>query len=257
MMTEIWDLMMPMVSISKSLYLKVILLLLLITSAATASAKVYLVSVGVSDYPGWSNDLQLPHNNAATMKWLYDENKNAETVLLMNSQATVSNVMNAMSRLFSKATENDIVTLFISGHGVPGGFMCFDGCLAYSYIKQIMSRCRSKNKMIFADTCYSGSMRSSRSGANNYGGLKGTNVMLFMSCRENEYSWEAPGMTNALFTYALQHGLRGGADYDRNRIITARELFKYTSEKVKQMSKNRQHPVMWGKFPDSMPVMKW
>ena len=215
---------MPVVSIFKSLYLKVILLLLLITSAATASAKVYLVSVGVSDYPGWSNDLQLPHNNAATMKWLYGESKNAETALLMNSQATVSNVMNAMSRLFSKATENDIVTLFISGHGVPGGFMCFDGCLAYSYIN---------------------------------GGLRGTNVMLFMSCRENEYSWEAPGMTNAMFTYALQHGLRGGADYDRNRIITARELFKYTSEKVKQMSKNRQHPVMWGKFPNSMPVMKW
>ena len=81
--------------------------------------------------------------------------------------------------------------------------------------------------------------------------------MLFMSCRENEYSWEAPGITNAMFTYALQHGLRGGADYDRNRIITARELFKYTSEKVKQMSGNRQHPVMWGKFPNSMPVMKW
>ena len=140
---------MPVVSIFKSLYFKSILLLLLVTWAATASAKVYLVSVGVSDYPGWNNDLRLPHNNAATMKWLYDENKNAETILLMNSQATVSNVMNAMSRLFSKATENDIVTLFISGHGVPGGFMCFDGCLNYSYIKQIMSRCRSKNKMIF------------------------------------------------------------------------------------------------------------
>jgi uncharacterized caspase-like protein len=67
----------------------------------------------------------------------------------------------------------------------------------------------------------------------------------------------AGAITLGFFTYALQHGLRGGADKNRDRIITAKELFDYVSEKVKKNSGNRQHPVMWGKFSDDMPVMKW
>lgn len=217
--------------------------------------KVYLVSVGISDYPGTANDLRLPHNDAATIQWLYQENKNAETVLLMNDKATVSKVKAAMQRLFAKATANDIVVLFFSGHGLQGKFVCYDGFLSYSDIRTLMSSCKSKNKMVFADTCFSGSFRTN--GKQNGGGWKGTSIMLFLSCRTNEKSIERPGMTNGFFTYALQHGLRGGADTNRDRTITAKELFTYVSAKVKKMSGNRQHPVMWGKFPNSMPVMKW
>ena len=63
--------------------------------------------------------------------------------------------------------------------------------------------------------------------------------------------------TNGLFTYALQHGLRGGADVDRDSVVTAKELFNYVSTKVNKDSNGKQHPVMWGKFPNKMPVMKW
>lgn len=235
-----------------------LLLLLMLLVSPVAEAKIYLVSVGVSDYPGRANDLRLPHNDAATMYWVYKENKNAETVLLMNSDATVVRVKSAMSQLYKKATSNDIVVLHFSGHGYRGGFACYDGNLEYGYIRNAMARCRSKNKIIFADACHSGAMRGNGTGFDsNYGGLNGANVMLFLSCRNNEYSIEKSNMTNGIFTYALQHGLRGGADYDKNRVVTARELFKYVSEKVKKMSGNKQHPVMWGKFSDSMPVMKW
>lgn len=221
----------------------------------SAVAKVYLVSVGISDYPGKVNDLRLPHNDAATMQWLYQENKNAETVLLMNDKATVSKVKAAMRQLFAKATANDIVLLFFSGHGLQGSFVCYDGPLHYSDIRSQMSSSKSKSKMVFADTCYSGSFRNDDKKTGS--GWKGANIMLFLSCRTNEKSIERPGMTNGLFTYALQHGLRGGADTNRDRVITAKELFTYVSNKVKKMSGNRQHPVMWGKFSDTMPVIRW
>ena len=67
------------------------------------------------------------------------------------------------------------------------------------------------------------------------------------------------GQTCALpiFTSCLERGLRGGADKNRDRIITARELFEFVSEGVKTITKDRQHPVMWGKFDHSMPVMVW
>lgn len=238
-----------------NILVKVCLLVALTLLPAQMWSKVYLVSVGISDYPGTANDLRLPHNDAATMQWLYQENRNAETVLLMNDKATVSKVKAAMQRLFAKATANDIVVLFFSGHGLQGRFVCYDGFLNYTDIRALMSSCKSKNKMVFADTCFSGSFRTT--GKQNGGGWKGTNIMLFLSCRTNEKSIERPGMTNGFFTYALQHGLRGGADANRDRTITAKELFTYVSAKVKKMSGNRQHPVMWGKFSNNMPVMKW
>lgn len=231
------------------------LLVMVLIVSLPAEAKIYLVSVGISDYPGVRNDLRLPHNDAATIQWVYKENKQAYTRLLMNSQATVANVKAAMNKAFSKATANDIVVFFFSGHGVKGGFACYDGFLYYSDISSIMRSCRCKNKMIFADACFSGSIRDNRN-SQGYGSL-GSNIMLFLSCRSNEYSIETPRMTNGFFTYALQHGLRGGADKNHDRIITAKELFNYVSAKVKANSNNRQHPVMWGKFPDNMPVMRW
>ena len=55
----------------------------------------------------------------------------------------------------------------------------------------------------------------------------------------------------------LQKGLRGNADANRDRTITAKELFDFVSEGVIKISNGKQHPVMWGKFPDNMPVMVW
>lgn len=236
----------------------IVLLLALLLIPFSATAKIYLVSVGISDYPGTQNDLRLPHNDAATIQWVYKENKQASTRLLMNDRATVANIKTAMADMFSQATANDIVVLFFSGHGVKGGFACYDGFLYYSDIKKAMASCQSKNKMIFADACFSGSMRNSGSRTtSDYSDMKSANIMLFLSCRSNEVSIETPKMTNGFFTYALQHGLRGGADKNKDRTITARELFNYVSAKVKKNSQNRQHPVMWGKFPDNMSVMRW
>lgn len=230
----------------------------MLTVSLMAEAKIYLVSVGISDYPGTENDLRLPHNDAATIQWLYRENKQASTMLLINDKATVANVKSAMQTMFSQATENDIVVLFFSGHGVKGGFACYDGFLKYSDVKSAMSYSQSKNKMIFADACFSGAMRNSGSGTtSDYTDLKNSNLMLFLSCRTNEISIENKNMTNGFFTYALQHGLRGGADANRDRKITAKELFTYVSKKVKEKSRDKQHPVMWGKFPDNMTIMKW
>lgn len=233
-----------------------LLLVFMFITSFTAEAKIYLVSVGISDYPGTKNDLNLPHNDAATMQWLYKENKKASTTLLMNNKATVANVKSAMNRMFGKATANDIVVLFFSGHGINGGFVCYDGILGYGDISKVMRTCKSKSKMVFADACFSGAIRNNARVSSKYKALD-NNIMLFLSCRSNEVSIETPRMTNGFFTYALQHGLRGNADKNKDRIITAKELFNYVSAKVRKDSNDKQHPVMWGKFPDNMPVMKW
>ena len=229
---------------------------ILFSLAVTANAKTYLVAVGVSDYPGTDKDLRLPANDAATVQYIYSKNSNAESVLLTNSNATKSAVLSKLRSTFARASENDIIVFFFSGHGSKGVFCAYDAQIPYSEIRKAMASSKAKNKMIFADACFSGKMRQGRKNTaeqsfNNY------NIMLFLSSRGNETSIERRDMKNGFFTSCLQKGLRGGADANKDRTITARELFNYVSTNVKTLSSDKQHPVMWGKFSDNMTVMKW
>ncbi|MBP3455143.1 MAG: caspase family protein [Alistipes sp.] len=226
----------------------------------SAAAKVYLVSVGITDYPGTDSDLALPAKDARTITWVYSKNSGLQYCMLLDSNATVAHIKSAMNRVFSAAGADDIVVFFYSGHGYPGGFCAYDGDLSYTDIRKAMARSRCKNKMIFADACYAGKMRTDVSSMNSQSeqsAARKANVMLFLSSRSNECSIESPGMANGFFTTYLQKGLRGGADKNKDRIITARELFDYVHRNVVELSGGAQHPVMWGKFSDNMPVMKW
>lgn len=222
----------------------------------SANAKTYLVSVGINDYPGTEKDLRLPPNDATAIQYIYSKNNLAETVLLTNSDATKKTILSKLRSTFAQATANDIIVFFFSGHGVKGAFCAYDGQVSYADIRQVMASSKAKSKMIFADACFSGKMRQGRK---RYAEQhpNGHNIMLFLSSRDNETSIERPSMKNGFFTSCLQKGLRGGADANKDRTITAKELFNYVSSGVKQLSNDKQHPVMWGKFSDNMTVMKW
>lgn len=240
--------------LKRILFLSLIALLIPIATYA----KVFLVSVGITDYPGTSADLSLPAKDAQTITWLYSKNTSLQYCQLLNEEATKSKIIAAMNRVYSMAGPNDIVVFFYSGHGYPGGFCAYDGDLEYKAIRTSMAKSKSKNKMIFADACFAGKIRTNgNSSSNAVSAAKRSNVMLFLSSRSNETSIERRDMQNGFFTTYLQKGLRGGADVNRDRIITAKELFNYVHENVVKISKGKQHPVMWGKFSDNMPVMVW
>lgn len=242
----------------KRLCLTTLLLAFLLIPFIPASATVYLVSVGIADYPGTSNDLVLPAKDAKTITRLYSKNSGITYCQLLDDQATIANIISAIEQTFSSASANDIVVLFYSGHGYPGGFCAYDGNISYTKIKTAMAKNSSRNKMIFADACFSGKMRqTSRTSATTSSATKDFNVMLFLSSRDNETSIERPSMKNGFFTTYLINALRGHADTNRDRTITAKELFDHVHDGVIHLSNDKQHPVMYGKFSDNMPVMKW
>lgn len=222
-----------------------------------AVAKTYLVSVGVADYPGKQNDLVHPAQDAEKIEWIYKENQDVVSVLLTDRQATKSRIKDVMSTVYSQAGSKDMVVFFFSGHGAKGGFVVYDGILTFDDVRRAFASTPSKNKMIFSDSCFSGKMRGNKNDKKSANNIKNSNIMLFLSSRGDEESLEREYMPNGIFTSALQNGLRGHADYNNDRIITARELFDYVSDGVTTLSKGKQHPVMWGKFSDDMPVMKW
>lgn len=217
--------------------------------------KIYLVSVGIADYPGRENDLRLPASDAETIADIYKVNSKAETILLTDAEATRKNIITAMQSMYSCASRKDIVVFFFSGHGYEhGGFVAYDRELTYADIRNVFSSCRAKHKMIFADACFSGKIRSNTQSDRKPSGM---DVMLFLSSRSEEVSFERPGMKNGFYTTCLERCLRGGADVDRDRVITAKELYEGVRDGVVRLSENKQHPVMWGNFDDDMPVMIW
>ena len=234
-------------------FLNIIIFALYLACASKAYAKNYVVCVGISDYPGYMNDLTVSHRDASYIANVFRRNGNAEVHCLLNKNATVSNVVNTMRSVYQKAGADDAVILFFSGHGDKGAFRCYNAPMSYSAITQSMKLSHSRKSIVFADACMSGSMRNN----NRKGGDESIDIMFFLSSRTSEPSREILGMDNSVFTYFLGKGLKGLADANNDRHITARELFEYVSGKVRAKTRRNQHPVMWGNFNDNMTVMRW
>ena len=228
-------------------------ILLLLACVLSIQSKSYVVCVGIADYPGKENDLRISDNDAQTIAKVFQATKDASVSVLANEDATQSALLSTMHTTFADAQSNDAVILYFSGHGTPGALVCYDGLLTYQHIFKMLKGCKANRKIIIADACYSGKMRTSKQQSDSY---NSQNIMLFLSSRTSEVSRETQ-YKNSLFTIFLERGLRGGADKDRNRLITARELFDFVHGGVTDASGNKQHPVMWGKFNNDMTIIKW
>ena len=215
--------------------------------------KVYLVSVGIADYPGKENDLRVSAEDAKTISKIFLATKDASVCTLTNENATQGAMLSAMHTLFSEAGYDDSVLLYFSGHGTDGTLVCHDGLLSYEHILNLLNGYHAKQKIVIVDACYAGKMRTSKQHSSDF---SNQNVMFFLSSRTNEESKESQ-YKNSLFTIFLERGLRGGADTDRNRIITAREIYDFVHNGVVKASDGKQHPVMWGKFDNNMTIIKW
>ena len=237
---------------------KVIFVLLLICLISTINAKTYVVSVGISNYKN-INSLVLPDKDAKSVSDLYKK-KTKNVILITGKYATKAKIIKSLSDQFSRATENDMIVFYFSGHGYPGGICPYDmsqditSGLSYAEIKNILKKSKAKKKIIIADSCFSGGLRNNNSNSSND---NDTSVVLFLSSRTSETSGENPLMTNGFFTKALLRGLKGGADINHDKLITAKEIFNFVSKNVQDNSKGKQHPVMWGKFDDRFVIMDW
>jgi hypothetical protein len=233
----------------------IIICLFAIVSYDAFPQNIYLVSVGIADYPGTANDLRLSVSDAHSIANLYGSHSMAKTRVLTNNDATRQHIILAATSSFAKAIGDDMLVFYFSGHGCRQGFWAYDSLLTYLDIKKIFSGSKSRHKMIFADSCFSGKLRDSTS-CNKLSKID-VDVLLFLSSRNNEMSIEFPKMRNSLFTACLIRCLKGGADINMDRIITAKELFDGVSKGVIYMSGGRQHPVMWGNFKDNIMIIEW
>ena len=243
----------------KRLMFLLVSLCLAVVSIQAQKSDIYVVSVGISNYQTIS-DLTLPEKDAKSIAELY-KRQTKNVILITGKYATKARILKSLKDQFSRAKEQDMIVFAFSGHGYPGGICPYDmsakdeSGISYREIRGILKQSRAKRKIIFADACFSGGIRNNAS--NNHQAHQDSDVLLFLSSRGGETSIESPFMVNGFFTTYLLRGLRGGADADRNRKITAKELFQFVSQGVKERSKDQQHPVMWGRFDDNEVLMDW
>lgn len=186
--------------------------------------------------------------------------------VLVDDDATRSNVIRSMRELFLKADENDVVMIYFSGHGLPGAFLPFDfdgfnNKLYHEDIKQVFSESKAKHKLALADACHSGTMLAMRSPVDGtlqkyYQAFEDSEggTALLLSSKGDEYSLEDMGLRQGIFSHFLIRGLKGEADSNGDKIVGVQEIFNFVSQKVRTYTGNAQTPTLSGEFDPNMPV---
>jgi len=241
-----------------------LLLVILASAAAGASAqKTYVVSVGLGKYQdNWASPLSFAPGDARSLAKFFNKHRDCEVFMLLNDNATRDHILRVLRSMFSKATPKDEIIFIFSGHGFDGGVGGYnkDEFVYCSEVQDIMKRSRAGRKVMFMQSCHSGSFSkkynndSDRRGRGNYKS-SASNVMLYMSSRANEYSWGIQGASRSFFMNRLLQGLEGGADNNGDNKVTARELFNFVNRWVIADSDGAQHPQMYGKFDDDMVIV--
>lgn len=254
-----------------------LLLLMGIGRAVSAYNNTYAIIIGVADYRNFgpfSGDLKYTVPDAISFKSFLMSKKGGNVpasniVLLTNAQASKANIVAKGKVLFAKAKKDDRVIFYFSGHGDKGCFLPYDvdmmggNILDFDEVKSIFRCAKCNTKLLFADACFSGSMKKDlaknaqwkKSLEKSVKAVSKANIAVMMSCQGDEYSIEAPDLGNGLFTYYLMEGLGGKANRDGNKFVTIQELYYYVYHKVKGRNRN-QTPELFGKFDLRLIVAK-
>ena len=232
-----------------------------------SAQKTYVVAVGLDTYAPGGNCTPLPCSvgDANGISQFFYKYNNSEVFLLKNGNATRRNILKVLKDQFGKATATDEIIFAYSGHGFDGGISCYDSdgrgstnVIFCSEIQDIMRKTKARRKIMFINSCHSGSFKKRYNNDPRRRNFKpnNSNIMLYMSSRANEYSWESSMMDKSFFFDRLIEALSGYADKNKDQKVTARELFNYVNEHVIRDTNGDQHPQMYGNFSDDMVVVR-
>jgi len=199
---------------------------------------------------------------------------------LLDEKATLQNLKRALFEFLAQAHKDDLVVIFFSGHGLPEPrsaqlfLLCHDSdpehlastAFPMYDVQTALSRfIKAERVLVYADACHAG-------GLSGDGNAKGSSYnpvhqyfqqlaqargrLIFTASQKGELSFESEkyGGGHGAFTHFLVKGLRGGADGDSNRLITAEEIGKYVCQHVATSTRDRQHPRITGEYDRHLPL---
>ncbi len=237
-------------------------------AAATApKPRLFVLAVGISDYQAPAYRLKLAAKDAADFAAAIESQRgkryrSVEVMQLLDRQATRTRVLEGLQWLSRVAGPDDVVMLFLAGHGINVHsrqyyFLPADGdagrlaetAVPEARIRETLTRLRGR-AIFFVDTCHAGSAVGQAGSADpqvkrmlNELVASAANVVVLASSEGRQDSEEADAWGNGAFTRALVKGLRGGAPADAQGRIWFKSLDKFVSDEVRALTQDRQTPV--------------
>lgn len=159
----------------------------------------------------------------------------------MNLVPTKENIRSTLTKLGSRAEEDDMIFFFFSGHGVLSDgihvLMPIDikiyrnqlvGGLRVQEVLDTLGKSKAKTRLIVMDACISVPMDSSPVVKPETLPLP-PRTALFLSVRGGHRSYESSELQSSIFAYYMIRGLQGEADKigDENGKVDLTELFHY------------------------------
>ena len=192
--------------------------------------------------------------------------------ILVNRDATLSNLRDAMIDFLQQAIDKDLVVIYFAGHGAPDPtrpqnlyLLTYDadptrlGTTAFPMwdIQTVITRqIAAKKVVVLSDACHSGGISTdvatrgldvtSSNPINQYLAELARakeGMVVFTASAAGEVSQEFPELGHGVFTYYLLDGLKGSADTNNDYVVTVNEMMGYVEEQVKRKTRGAQNPT--------------
>ncbi len=252
----------------------------IISVPTLAAGDLYALVVGISKYsrpsiPELTSSARDARDFAELLKSQNELFRETKVTLLVDETATKSEVEKFLFYELRKAGKDDTIILFMSGHGAvdpkrPGEFffLTHDADPDYLEVSSVnMTGLRFLRKLdcprviLIADACHAGGFSKWQTKLAIVPALKfledvGSSAgrVVISSSRPDEYSLESPDLDNSVFTHYLIEALLGGADEDRNGVVSVHEAYRYVYQRTKTETEGAQHPQFEGTVEGLFPL---
>jgi formylglycine-generating enzyme required for sulfatase activity/uncharacterized caspase-like protein len=244
----------------------------------------FALIIGISNYKD-PNIRKLNYTRAdaeGINKILSDPKKvglNPEKIkILLDENATLFNIKNAITDwLYKNANKDSYVLIYFAGHGgleedklgteadnwakylLPFDTVkdnLYASALSNREFHDLLRSIKSRKLVIFMDSCYSGGVSGGKARDvdvkitdDPYKKLaEGEGRLVIAASQPNQQSFENDGLGHGVFTYHLIEALSGAADFDKDGVVTAMEVYQYLSENVpktvKRLEGREQVPLV-------------
>jgi uncharacterized caspase-like protein len=226
-----------------------------------------VLAIGVSDYNNPDLKLGFAAKDAGDFaNAIYQQKGNlySEVVIkkLTDKGAAKDSITDRFEWIQKQTGQKDVAMIFFAGHGINDNNGVFyllpvaadmerirSSCLNFEELKQTVSSIAGK-VVVFIDACHSGNvMGSGRRGETDINAMVNelsntqNGAITFTSSTGKEFSLEDPAWGNGAFTKAVIEGLNGNAAIPGKNKVTTKSLDAYISERVKEITKGKQHPT--------------
>lgn len=217
----------------------------------SSGGQIYGIFAGISDYPGTDSDLSYTDQDAVRARdaLINGVGMNPDNgVTLLNDQATIGNLRDAVARIASRIRPEDTFVLFYSGHGSrierstgpnsadPDGIdetiELYDGSVLDDELSTMFDSLDAGTTLLVLDSCFSGGFAKdivSRPGR----------MGLFSSEEDVTSQVAAKFRAGGYLSVFFEEALEGFADFDENGELTALELSEYLHDRFRHDVKSK------------------